>query len=112
MEPVKHEKGHNNLEYNQKCDFCGRQKKRDTDITKTQRTCAKNGEKEFVCKMCDSAIQGVPNMLSHIWSEHEMFGDFICDLCHSLFMTEEGLNDHLKDRQCTRLSRAGASPRS
>ena len=93
--------------------MCGQRKKCKTDITKhKQRTCSKNSEKEFVCKMCDKAIQGVPNMLSHIRKDHEMSGDFICDLCHSLFMTEEGLNDHSKDRQCTRLLRATASPRS
>lgn len=95
-----HEKSHKDHEYKFACHYCDK-KIRQTKLTKHKdRSCPQNMEHAMKCKSCEYEVQGMPNVFKHMRCKHKVGGNFFCDSCHMLYMTEEYLLQHTKDRSC------------
>ena len=95
-----HENSHNVSEYEFRCNYCNKYKRK-SDFTKHLNwSCTKNPERVVGCMYCEERIVGIPNFIRHLQKIHKYRDKFVCTHCQVLFQDDKSLQEHLMENKC------------
>ena len=77
--------------------------------------CPKNPDRNISCKQCsdvgaDVDVEGGScGLVKHLKEEHQLRGEWLCDICHRLFSSERRLENHMEKCSTKHKSRDDSS---